>query len=175
MPTAVKMPCHASWIGPTWTFGSNGRFSGAGPLASVTLLVLLPGSAPAGVVAAQLLRPGPRISCRSRSARRVPARAAGLLLRLPRRRLGGRLVLLVLLGLRRGADGDAQDRLGHVGGDLGGHLIEEGACLVLVRDERVLLAVAAEVDPLAELLHGREVLDPMRIDGPQEQPPLDRP
>jgi len=25
IPTAVKMPCQASWIGPRWTFGSNGR------------------------------------------------------------------------------------------------------------------------------------------------------
>src|SRR5438874_3928291 len=130
MPTAVKMPCHASWIGPRWTFGSKGRFSGGTPLASVTLLVLLPGPAPAGIVAAQLLRPGPRIPCHGGSARRVPARAAGLLLRLPRRRLGGRLVLLVLLSLRRGAGGDARDRPGPDGGDRGAYVVEEGAFLL---------------------------------------------
>src|SRR5438132_12690976 len=157
MPTAVKMPCHASWIGPRWTFGSNGRFSGAAPLASVALLVLLARAAPAGIVAAQLLGPGPRVRpcvprCRS-SVRSVPARGRGLRLRLPRRRLCRRLVLLFLLGLRSGADGDAQDRLRHLGRDLGGHLVEERPCFVLVRDERILLAVAAQVDPLTELLH----------------------
>src|SRR5256714_1615289 len=95
--------------------------------------------------------------------------------RAPRGRYGGCLVLLVLLGLRRGADRDAQDRLRHVGRDPGRHLVEERARLVLVRDERVLLAVATEVDPLAELLHRREVLHPVRVDGPKQQPPLDRP
>ncbi len=79
-----------------------------------------------------------------------------------------------MLGLLGGLHRDAQDRLGHVVRDLACHLVEVGAGLVLVRDERILLAVAAQVDALAELLHRREVLDPVRVDRPEEQPPLDR-
>ena len=47
-------------------------------------------------------------------------------------------------------------------------------CLALVGDERILLSVAAEVDPFAELLHRGEVLDPVRVDRPQHHPALDR-
>src|SRR5438477_2812877 len=175
MPTAVKMPCHASWIGPRWTFGSNGRFS---ELAPVTFLVLLARAAPAGVVPAKLVGRrgrGRRTACGvglqpgGRRGRRGGRRPVVFV-----RHLGRGLVLLVLFGLFGGADGDPEDRLGDVACDLGGHLIEERPRLVLVRDERVLLAVPAKVNPLAELLHRREVLDPVRVDRPEQQPPLDR-
>ena len=45
--------------------------------------------------------------------------------------------------------------------------------LALVRDERILLPVAAQVNALAELFHQREVLYPVRVDRAQEHPALD--
>src|SRR5437868_13973365 len=175
MPTAVKIPCHASWSGPRWTFGSNGRFS---ELATVTFLVLLPRAAPAGVVTAKVVRGGGggrgaargvRLQARGGRGRRGRGRLMVLM-----RGIGGGLVLLVLLGLLGRADGDPQDRLRDVARDLRGHLIEERASLILIGHERILLAVAAQVDPLAELLHRGEMLDPVCVDRAQEEPALDR-
>src|SRR5579859_4591702 len=172
------MPCHASWNGPRWTFGSKGRFTA---LPAVAFLVLLAGAAPARVVAADLLRRRGRrggarpvrLQRRARSA--VRRRDRALRHRGQRRRVGGGLVLLVLLGLLGRADRDPEDRLRDVARDLRRHLVEVGPRFVLVRDERVLLPVAAEVDALAELLHRGEVLDPVGVDGPQQEPALDGP
>src|SRR5260221_8352211 len=174
MPTAVKMPCHATVKGPRCTFGSKGRFSS---LAPVTFLVLLARAAPARIVPAELLVRRGRgrdataaLSLRCSWRRHASARRGAIR---RERRLGRGLVLLLLLGLLRRLHRDAEDRLGDVVRDLARHLVEEGTGLVLVRHERILLAVAAEVDALAELLHRGEVFDPVRVDRAQQQPPLD--
>src|SRR5207237_7397654 len=39
---------------------------------------------------------------------------------------------------------------------------------------RILLAIAAEVDALAELLHRGQVLDPVGVDRAEQEPSLDR-
>ena len=57
--------------------------------------------------------------------------------------------------------------------DAGFHFFEEAVGLALICDERVLLAVAAEVDAFAELLHRGEMLDPVRVDRAEQDPPLD--
>src|SRR5438309_2638330 len=167
MPTAVKMPCHASVIGPRWTFGSS-PISIASP--SVALLELLPRPAPARIVAAEL-----RVGRRGGGDRAPSVAAHGRerALRLRLALLDPGLLLLFALRLLRGLHRHAQDRLGHAARDPAGHLPEERVRLALVRDERILLAIAAEVDALAQLLHGGEVLDPVRVDGPQEDPALD--
>src|SRR5713226_5728919 len=100
MPTAVKMPCHATEMGPRWTFGSNGRFSA---LAPVTFLVLLARTAPARIVAAKLpLRRGrggdAAAGLRPHSRRRGDVRARRRPIRRERRLRGG-LVSFFLLGL----------------------------------------------------------------------------
>src|SRR5437762_526853 len=147
MPTAVKMPCHATVNGPRCTFGSNGRFR---PLAPVTFLVLLARAAPAGIVPAELLVRSGRgrdatAALRLHGIRRDDVRARRRAIR-RQRRFGGGLVLLLLLGLLGRLDRDAEDGLGDVVRDLARHLVEERAGLVLVRDQRILLAVATEVD-----------------------------
>jgi len=59
------------------------------------------------------------------------------------------LLLLILLGLFGGAHRDTQDRLGDTRRDTRLHLLEVVVRLAFVGDERILLAVSAEVDPLA--------------------------
>ena len=66
----------------------------------------------------------------------------------------------------------AKDHLSGALGQASVQLLPVPVGLVLVRDERVLLAVAAQVDALAELLHLREVLDPVGVDRAQEHPAL---
>src|SRR5438094_7145381 len=85
-----------------------------------------------------------------------------------------RLRLLFLLCLLCRSYGHAEDGLGDAAGDPGLHLLKEAVRLAFVGDERVLLAVAAQVDTLAELLHRSEVLDPVRVDRSEEDPSLDR-
>src|SRR5438045_517929 len=63
---------------------------------------------------------------------------------------------------------------GHPAGDPGLTVLNEAVRLAFVGDERVLLAVAAQVDTLAELLHRSEVLDPVRVDRSEKDPSLDR-
>ena len=58
-------------------------------------------------------------------------------------------------------------------GDARLHLLEEAVRFALVGHEGVLLAVAAQINALAELLHRGEVLDPVRVDRAEEHPPLD--
>src|SRR5687767_5623085 len=181
MPIAVKIPCHEIAMGPRWRLGSNGisiicrtpyrrvaarsraRARAARLLASVTLLVLLPRAAEAGIVAAELLAVR-----RLRRARGSRLRAVGGRLR----RRGRRLFLC--RGLLGGLHAHAHDRLRDARADARLHLLVEAVRLVLVCDERVLLPVAAQVDALAELFHGGQVLDPMRVDRAQEHPALDR-
>src|SRR2546428_9229357 len=162
IPTAVKIPCRASVSGPMWTLGSSGIWIRR--LASVTLLELLARTAPAGVVAPELgVRPRPRCgpAVASAAGGRPAARARlSAVLRVARRSLLG------LLGLLRRAHRDAQDRLRDARRDARRHLLVEGVGFALVRDERILLPVPAQVDALAELLHLGEVLDPMRVDRP---------
>src|SRR5205823_2162507 len=114
-------------------------------------LELFSRSAPAWFIAArQFVRrsPGSWPSVSARSSRRRCASPAGL----------GRLRFFVLLGLLRRSDGDSQDRLRDATGDAGFHFLEEAVRLALVRDERILLAVAAEIDAFAQLFHRGEVL-----------------
>src|SRR4051812_1349345 len=130
----------------------------------MAFLELLPAPAPARIVAADLLvprtgrrdlRPG-RIAVRAHvrpSLGGLPVAASSL------RRVRWRL--LGLLSLLRRLHRDAHDRLRHAGRDPRSHLLEELVGLALVGDEGVLLAVAAQVDAFAELLHRREVLDPV--------------
>src|SRR5438445_143204 len=177
IPTAVKMPCQARVIGPRWTFGSRGMSisgprgpGGAAPqLASVATLVLLARAAPARIVT-------PELRLRRRRGRyRGAAVAAGLTegaLRLCLPLCVARLLLLLALGLLGGLHGDPEDLLRHAARDARRHLFEERVGLALVGDERVLLAVAAQIDALAELLHRGEVLDPVDVDRAQENPPL---
>src|SRR5689334_21834995 len=151
MPTAVKMPCHATVKGPRCTFGSKGRFRS---LAPVTFLVLLAGAAPAGVISAELLVGRGRgrddsAALRLRGGRRDGVRARRGAVR-RERGLGGGLVLLFLLGLLGRLHRDAEDGLRDIVRDLARHLVEERARLVLVRDQRILLTVAPEVDALAQ-------------------------
>src|SRR5256712_5711279 len=171
------MPCQARVIGPRWTFGSRGMSisgprgpGGAAPqLASVATLVLLAGAAPARIVT-------PELRLRRRRGRyRGAAVAAGLTegaLRLCLPLCVARLLLLLALGLLGGLHGDPEDLLRHAARDARRHLFEERVSLALVGDERVLLAIAAQVDALAELLHRGEVLDPVDVDRAQEDPPL---
>src|SRR5436190_22550883 len=164
MPTAVKMPCHASVIGPMCTLGSKG--SSITGLAPVTFLEFLSRATPAGIVPAEL----PLCGTGRRTS--VAARARGR--RRPRARLGLlALTFLRLLGLLGGPHGHPQDRLGHTAGDAGGHLLEEAVRFALVGDEGVLLSIAPQVDALTELLHRGEVLDPVRVDRAEEHPSLD--
>src|SRR5207247_704491 len=156
IPTAVKIPCHASVSGPMWTLGSNGIWIRR--LASVTLLELLARTAPARVVAPELgVRPrcGPAVATAAGGRPAARARLSAVL-RLARRSLLG------LLGLLRRPHSDAQDRLRDARRDARRHLLVEGVGFALVRDERILLPVPAQVDALAELLHLGEVLDPVR-------------
>src|SRR3989442_6374838 len=174
MPTAVKIPCHASVTGPMWMLGSNGIWinEGLAPqargLSSVTLLELLARAAPAGIVAAEL-------GVRSRGGAAVPApardRAAARAGLRPVLRFAGRS-LLGLLGLLRRSHRDSKNGLRDAGRDARGHLLIEGVGLALVRDERVLLSVPTQVDALAQLFHRRQGLDPRRADRPQQHPPL---
>src|SRR2546428_3812101 len=162
MPTAVKIPCHASVSGPMWTLGSSGIW--IRELASVALLELLARTAPARVVAAELgvrARRRCRPAVASAAGGRAAARARlGAVLRLARRSLLG------LLGLLGRAHSDAQDRLRDARRDARGHLLVEGVGLALVRDKRILLPVAATVDALGELFHLGGVLDSGRLDSP---------
>src|SRR5574341_1368316 len=155
------MPCHASEIGPRWISGSNGISIMSGGPPSVALLVLLARAAVAGIVAAQLL-------LRSGAGLLEPA-AARRALRGPR----VPLLLLLLLGLVDTPHADPEDHLRGGRGQPGVHLLPVAVRLLLVGDERVLLAVAAEVDALSQLLHLGQVLDPMRIDRAQQDEPLD--
>src|SRR5438552_12291477 len=132
----------------------------------VALLELLARSAPTRLISARQLA---WRSSRSRPA--VPARS-GRGGRAPASRLR-RLRLLVLLGLFGGSDSHSQDCLCDSACDARFHFFKESVRLALVGDERVLLAVAAEIDALAQLLHRGEVLDPVRVDGAEEDPTLD--
>src|SRR5438094_1449438 len=130
----------------------------------MALFEFLPRAAPAWLVSSrQLARSG-------RGGSAVAARA--------RRRAGGtglrRLRLFFLLCLLCRSDRHAEDGLRDAAGDPRLHLLKEAVSLAFVGDERVLLAVAAQVDTLAELLHRSEVLDPVRVDRSEEDPSLDR-
>src|SRR6266581_3732718 len=183
IPTAVKMPCHASVIGPKCTFGSNGIVINWGERTrrgschrlgavlarrslSVTLLELFPRSAPTRFISPRQLA----WRCRGGRASIPTGRSRG-------RRVAGtrlrRLRLLFLLCLFRSPDGHSENRLRDSACDTRFHFLEEAVCFALVRDERVLLAVAAEIYALAQLLHRREVLDPVRVDGAEKDPSLD--
>src|SRR6185503_10190237 len=175
IPTAVKMPCHASMNGPKWMFGSRSMVITG--LAPVTLLELPAAPTPARVIPSDLLvaRAGRGDVRRRRVAVRAQVVPAGRGGAVPaRRRRVRRRLLLLLLRLLGGLHRDAHDRLRHASRDARAHLLEELVRLALVRDERVLLAVAAQIDPLSQLLHGGEVLDPVRVDRAQEHPALDR-
>src|SRR5438045_1720705 len=163
-PTEAKMPCHASVIGPKCTLGSKGSSINSSP--SVALLEFPSGSAPARLVSPRkLARSGrggrPAVSARGSRRRGV----AGVGLR--------RLCLLLLFGLFGRSHGHAEDRLRDSARDPSLHLFEEAVRFALVGDERILLAVATQVDALAQLFHRGEVLDPVRVNGAQEDPPLD--
>src|SRR2546425_5510013 len=84
-----------------------------------------------------------------------------------------RLCLLLLLRLFSCAHCHSENCLRDPARDTRLHFLEEAVGLALVGDERVLLAVAAEVDALAELLHRGEMLDPVRVDRAEEDPSLD--
>src|SRR5438105_4007543 len=146
---------------------------GTGPAARrtrslpVTLLELFPRSAPAWFVAAWQLarwRPGgwSAVATCPGCCRRSPATCLR------------RLRLLFLLRLFGRPHSHSQDGLRDAAGDPRLHLLKEAVRFALVGDERVLLAVAAQVDTLAELLHRSEVLDPVRVDRSEEDPSLDR-
>src|SRR5882672_10286236 len=53
-------------------------------------------------------------------------------------------------------------------------LVEHLEGFVLVLDQRVALAVRAEPDPFAEMLHLRQVLHPLPVDGAQHHVTLDK-
>src|SRR2546428_4649538 len=132
----------------------------------VALFEFLSGAAPTRLVApGQLARSGRGDRLPVPAGARGCARSPGAGLRLLR--------LLFLLRLLRSSDSHAQDGLGDATGDTRLHFLEEAVGLALVGDERVLLAVAAKVDALAELLHRGEMLDPVRVDRAEEDPSLD--
>src|SRR4051794_13310922 len=179
------------------------------PSASVALLVLQPGSAPAWIVPAD---PCPGRS-EARSDRAAPVRAVTLDLprichrvrretpghdrsdrswagRRTRRSRRGRPAAARSAAQPRGTGREALvqrrrslrwlDRHGHAedrGPDLVANQVPElavqlvGLAAELV--ERVLLGVTAEPDPPAHVVDLGEVLDPQRIDRPQEDHPLD--
>src|SRR5207249_3553380 len=85
-----------------------------------------------------------------------------------------RLRLLFLFGLFGGSDGHTQDCLSDSAGDARLHLLEKAVRFALVGHEGVLLAVAAQINALAELLHRGEVLDPVRVDRAKKDPSLHR-
>src|SRR5207237_6463399 len=72
------------------------------------------------------------------------------------------------------SDSHSQDRVGDSACDARLHLLEEAVGLALVRHERILLAVAAQINALAELFHRGEVLDPVRVDRAKKNPSLHR-
>src|SRR6188472_4626370 len=158
----------------------------AAQLRAVAALVLLAGAAPARVVAPdvavlvddRLRRPhGGRL--RRRRERRREATACG----------GDRvraLQLLVLVGerLRRG-DGlelllsllalhlDVEQRQRNLLADHATELLEHHVPFAAVLDERILLRHRAQVDALAQVVHGLEVLPPARVDDLEDHVPLD--
>src|SRR6266571_4488637 len=141
----------------------------------MTPLVLLPRSAPARIVAADLTGGGAGWNRRGLSERRGAAllrpgltpgavrsvelpRAALRHLADERRRRGGGRVALHL---------DSVDGGHYAGLDPFAQLVEHLESLVLVLDERVTLTVSAKADALTELLHLRQVLHPLPVDGAQ--------
>src|SRR5688500_4270098 len=131
----------------------------------MTFLVLLAGAAEARIVA-------PRTFLARRWAGAFVRSLSGAVASFFFCSSGRRLFLC--RGLLGGLHAHAHDRLRDARADARLHLLVEAVRLVLVCDERVLLPVAAQVDALAELFHGGQVLDPMRVDRAQEHPALDR-
>src|SRR3954451_14987538 len=169
-------------------------------LGAVAALELLPGAAPAGVVAAELLvlvdhallddrrrlelllgrRVGPRGAAGGarRGHREVVRPAHAARVGHVAARGGGppggarrdRAVAVLALHL----DLDVEDHAREVRPDGVHQVLEQRVGLVLVRDKRVDLGKAAQVDALAQVVHVVEVLAPALIDDLQEQVALER-
>src|SRR5216683_522738 len=123
-------------------------------LPSVAPLVLLARPAPAGIVAAQLSGRRPALGCRRAYGDRPS-------------RLGWRWWSIAL-------HVDAKDPRHDRALDSLSQLVEHLQGLVLVLDQRVALAVRAQPDAFAEVLHLRQVLHPLPVDGPQHHVLLDQ-
>src|SRR5882672_10485348 len=131
----------------------------------MTLLELFSRSAPTWFI------PAWQLTRRGRGRRSAVAACAGR-----RRPAAGlrRLCFFILFGLLRRSNCDSENCLGDSTRDTRFHLFEEAVRLALVCDERILLAVATQVDSFAQLFHRGEVLDPVGVDRPEKDPPLDR-
>ena len=68
-----------------------------------------------------------------------------------------------------------EQRAHHVALDAVLQVVEHLLAFALVHNQRVALAVGVQADARPQVLHGREVLHPVGIYGPQQQEPLDQP
>src|SRR6478735_909527 len=100
----------------------------------------------------------PRLSLGRRGRRRATAALSA-------RRRRGRSSRFIALDLH------VEELLADVAADAAHHLAEDHEAFLLVLLLRILLAVAAQTDALAQRLHRLEVLDPALVDLLQEKPP----
>src|SRR5216683_2789729 len=150
-------------------------------LPSVAPLVFLARPAPAGIVAAQLSGRRPALGCRRAYGDRPSLLGSAVAACL------GRAIRIARSGFQQISD----ERLGWRGWSIALHvdakdprhdraldslsqLVEHFQGLVLVLDQRVALAVRAQPDAFAEVLHLRQVLHPLPVDGPQHHVLLDQ-
>src|SRR5918999_5486387 len=160
------------------------RRRGSKPSGPVALLELLAGSAPARVVAPELLvladaalldhrrRLVRLLAGLSVGARLVVQRAARVLERGRAAALLLRHALVAVLALD--LDLDVVDHAREVGPDGVHQVLEERERLVLVGDDRLDLREPAQVDALAQIVHVVQVLAPAVVDRLQQQVALER-
>src|SRR5574337_2182533 len=164
-PQAVWIPATVSMRPPA---------SGGG-LLPAALLVLLAAAAGTGIVSPDL-GPGGGPG-RGRGGPEVPAGSG--LATAPAVPRGGQRQIREIARVRDrlGLHGhlDLHQALDRLLGDARLHGLEQLEALALVLDERILLAVAPEADPLLQVVHAQQVVLPLRVHHLQQHHPLQVP